>query len=307
MGYFSVKEMSKLWGISERRVRMMCTNGEIEGVKRNGRKYQIPANAMRPVDHIRLPRYIDNPSFRDLFEQIDKKNLGSKSLRPLTDAEQAALHEEFLVSFIYNSNAIEGNALSLCETALVLEGKMIAKKPLGDHLEVVGQRDAFAYIEELASANIMLHEREIKDIHSLVLGDRPQDKGKYRTIPVIISGAYTKPASPYEIEEEMGALIKRDKERKKKLHPLERIARFHLEFEGIHPFIDGNGRTGRLVMNLQLMQSGYMPINIKYADRKRYLEAFDAYFRDNDVGAMIHLVAGYVDERLNRYIEMLRA
>ena len=90
------------------------------------------------------------------------------------------------------------------------------------------------------------------------------------------------------------------------MHPVERIARFHLEFEGIHPFIDGNGRTGRLVMNLELIRSGYPPINVKFADRKRYYEAFDAYYRDGQADAMIRLIGEYVRDRLEEILRLLK-
>ena len=86
---------------------------------------------------------------------------------------------------------------------------------------------------------------------------------------------------------------------------VERIARFHLEFEGIHPFIDGNGRTGRLLLNLELIRNGFPPINVKFTDRKRYYDAFDSYYRDGDATPMIDLIAEYVDERLEQYLEVL--
>ena len=86
---------------------------------------------------------------------------------------------------------------------------------------------------------------------------------------------------------------------------VERIARFHLEFEGIHPFIDGNGRTGRLILNLELIRNGFPPINVKFTDRKRYYDAFDAFYRDGDAGVMIELIAEYVDERLDEYLTVL--
>jgi Fic family protein len=89
------------------------------------------------------------------------------------------------------------------------------------------------------------------------------------------------------------------------MNTIERIARFHLEFEGIHPFIDGNGRTGRLIMNLDLIRCGYPPINVKFADRRKYYDAFDAYYRDGDMTAMIDLIAGYVNERLDSYLSIL--
>ena len=90
------------------------------------------------------------------------------------------------------------------------------------------------------------------------------------------------------------------------MHPIERIARFHLEFEGIHPFIDGNGRTGRLLLNLELIRNGYPAINVKFADRKRYYDAFDVYYRDGNAGDMVLLVSEYVKERLDTYLEILK-
>ena len=87
----------------------------------------------------------------------------------------------------------------------------------------------------------------------------------------------------------------------KKLHPIERAALFHLKFEGIHPFVDGNGRTGRLILNLMLMQAGYPPINVKYSDRKRYYEVFDSFYRDNKTDTMLNLITEQLIEQLKRY------
>ena len=103
----------------------------------------------------------------------------------------------------------------------------------------------------------------------------------------------------------MSELLTINEERKVQMTTVERIARFHLEFEGIHPFIDGNGRTGRLILNLELIRNGFPPINVKFTDRKRYYDAFDAFYRDDDAGAMIDLIAEYVDERLDEYLNVL--
>jgi len=92
---------------------------------------------------------------------------------------------------------------------------------------------------------------------------------------------------------------------KKVMHVIEQVTRFHLEFEGIHPFIDGNGRTGRLILNFELMQNGYPPIDVKFTDRRKYYSAFDSFYRDNNPSPMIKLIADYVDERLNKYLSVV--
>lgn len=297
MEYIKVSAIAQKWGISSRRVRLLCAEGKIPGVIRKGNLYLVPENAQKPQDGRRASAGI--------LSEIERKRRQLDEMRPLTPGEIKQLRDEFAVEFTYNSNAIEGNTLTLKETALVLEGMTIDQKPLKDHLEAVGHRDAFLYIEDIAKQQIPLSESVIKNIHSLVLMDQPEDRGIFRRIPVRIMGAYTEPVQPYLIEPKITELLVNNEERKASMNAIERIARFHLEFEGIHPFIDGNGRTGRLVMNLDLIRCGYPPINVKFADRRRYYDAFDAYYRDGDVTAMINLIAEYVNERLDSYLRIL--
>ena len=297
MEYIKVSKAAEKWGISARRVRILCAEGKIEGVTRKGNLYMIPANAQKPVDG-RLAK----SSLLDLVAQKKEK---LASMRPLTQGEVERLREEFMVEFTYNSNAIEGNTLTLKETAMALEGMTIDQKPLKDHLEAVGHRDAFLYVQDIATKDEPITEAVIKNIHALVLMNRPDDKGVYRRIPVRIMGAFTEPVQPYMIEPQMAELISENEKREKTMNIVERIARFHLEFEGIHPFIDGNGRTGRLLMNLDLIRNGYPPINVKFTDRKRYYDAFDAYYRDNDAMPMTTLIAEYLDARFEDYFRVL--
>ena len=296
--YIKISQMAEKWGITARRIRVLCAEGKIPGVIRKGELYMIPADAQKPVDG-----RISNPA---PFAEIEAKKQKLSELRPLTPGEVERLREEFMVEFTYNSNAIEGNTLTLKETAMVLEGITIDQKPMKDHLEAVGHRDAFLYVQEIATKEMEFSEYVIKNIHSLVLMNRPEDKGTYRRIPVRIMGAFTMPVQPYMIEPKMAELLIKNEERKLKMSHIERIALFHLEFEGIHPFIDGNGRTGRLLMNLDLIRNGYPPINVKFTDRKRYYDAFDAYYRDGDPTPMTTLVAGYVESRLDEYLKVLQ-
>lgn len=297
MEYIKVSQAAEKWGITPRRVRVLCAEGKIEGVIRKGKLYMIPETAVKPMDG-RLSK-------TNIIAEIEHKKERLNAMRPLTQGELNRLRQEFMIEFTYNSNAIEGNTLTLKETAMVLEGMTIDQKPLKDHLEAVGHRDAFLYVRDIATKDVPLNESTIKSIHSLVLMNQPEDKGVYRRIPVRIMGAFTEPVQPYLIEPKMVDLLAKNEERKKMMGVIERIALFHLEFEGIHPFIDGNGRTGRLILNLELIRDGFPPINVKYSDRKRYYDAFDAFYRDNDASAMIVLIAEYVNERLEEYLEVL--
>lgn len=297
MEFKSVAQIAEQWGISDRRVRILCQQGKIDGVIRKGRTWLIPADAEKPIDG-RTTRYQRNDSpYAELFAEVDALKAELDKRRPLTQGELQRLRDEFLIEYTYNSNAIEGNTLTLQETALVLEGITVDKKPLKDHFEAVGHRDAFLYVQDLVKKKVPFSESIIKQIHTLVLMDRPDDRGVHRRIPVRIMGAFHVPPDPILVPEQMENLIT-EFAGNKKLHPIERAALFHLKFEGIHPFVDGNGRTGRLILNLMLMQAGYPPINVKYSDRKRYYDAFDAYYKYADSSNIINIVTANLEKEL---------
>ncbi len=294
--YVTVKAISKKWGISERRVRILCQEGRIKGAFKVGRAWKIPSDAIKPTDE-RYKKIIT------IAIKIDEKLQLFKSKRPFTEGELERLNEAFLTEYTYNSNAIEGNTLTLRETDMVLRGLTIDKKSLKEHLEVIGHKEAFDYVRELVSENSELSESVIKNIHYLVLADKTNDRGVYRRIQVKIIGASHEPVQPYLIIPKMEELLENYKKNEEDIAT--KLARFHIEFESIHPFIDGNGRTGRLLINLELMKQGYPPIDIKFADRMKYYDAFEKYHVNNDLSAMADLFAKYINERLDLYISML--
>lgn len=294
----TVKQASEKWGISERRIRTLCSDGKISGAYQEKRMWHIPIDAVKPVDG----RYKSQES---ILSQIDRKKAELDKCRPLTEGEVERLNEEFIVEYTYNSNAIEGNTLTLRETDLVLRGLTIAQKPLKDHMEAVGHKEAFDYISQLVKEKAPISESIIKQIHFLVLADKRDDRGVYRRVPVRIMGAQHEPVQPYLIEPKMEQLLIDFAESKE--HIITKLARFHIEFEGIHPFIDGNGRTGRLLVNLELMKASYPPIDIKFADRIAYYNAFYEYYVKHNLSAMEKLFAGYVNERLDTYLKMLKS
>lgn len=295
--FFTVKQASEKWGISDRRIRVLCSEGKIQGAYREGRRWKIPVDAKKPADG----RYKSKES---LLAQIDRKKVELDSRRPLTAGEFARLNEEFIVEYTYNSNAIEGNTLTLRETDLVLRGLTIDSKPLKDHMEAVGHKEAFDFVSELVKDDVPISEGIIKQIHYLVLADKREDRGVYRRVPVRIMGAQHEPVQPYLIEPKMEQLLYDFAASTE--HIVTKLARFHIEFEGIHPFIDGNGRTGRLLVNLELMKSGFPPIDIKFTDRISYYNAFDEYYVKHNLSLMENLFAGYINARLDMYLDMLQ-
>ncbi|MGN0720378.1 MAG: Fic family protein [Anaerovoracaceae bacterium] len=294
--YITVKTAAEKWKISDRRVRILCAEGKIPGAFQEGRGWKIPCDAVKPADgRFRLTE--------SLLSQIDRKKIELDSRRPLTEGELERLNEEFAVEYTYNSNAIEGNTLTLRETDLVLRGLTIDQKPLKDHMEAVGHKEAFEYVIELVKGKAPLGERVIKQIHYLVLADKTEDRGVYRRIPVRIMGAQHEPAQPYLIIPRMEQLLHEYEESNE--HIVTKLAKFHIEFEAIHPFIDGNGRTGRLLVNLELMKAGFPPIDIKFTDRLTYYKAFDDYHVNHNLKTMEDLFAGYINKRLDEYLAML--
>lgn len=295
--FMTTKQAAGLWGISDRRVRILCAEGKISGAHQEGRSWKIPVSAAKPADGRRKPA-------ENLLEIIDRKKQELDGKRPLTEGEAARLAEEFAVEYTYNSNAIEGNTLTLRETDMVLRGLTVDQKPLKDHLEAVGHKEAFDYVLELVKERAKLTESVVKQIHSLVLMYKREDRGVYRRAPVRIVGARHEPVQPYLIQPKMEQLLAEYTASGE--HIIPKLARFHMEFEGIHPFIDGNGRTGCLLVNLELMKAGFPPIDIKFTDRKAYYDAFDEYAARHNIAAMERLFSRYVSERLDFYLNILR-
>ena len=157
----------------------------------------------------------------------------------------------------------------------------------------------------MVKSKAKISERFIKDIHSLVLMDKKEDAGVYRRVPVWINGASHTPPQPYLIESSMEELLENYPKIKKTKHIIEAVSFLHIIFEGIHPFIDGNGRTGRLLINYELMLNGYPPIDIKYKDVKKYYEAFEKYHTGGkDISGMVFLVAHYLEESIDKWLSI---
>lgn len=240
------------------------------------------------------------------FKKLDELKLKLDSFRPLDLSIVKNLHEDLVLRWTYHSNAIEGNTLTLKETKVALEGITIGGKTLREHFEAINHKDAILFIEDLAQKEERLSEYSIKQIHSLILKNiDDENKGKYRTTNVIISGAEHKPPQSFEVQSKMQEFIKKYNENITKLHPIELASFVHIEFVKIHPFIDGNGRTSRLLMNLELIKAGFPPVVIELEDRLEYYKALDIAHTENDYKPFLELMKKVVEKSFEPYFYVL--
>ena len=213
------------------------------------------------------------------------------------------------LEYTFESNRIEGNTLTLRETDLVInEGLTISGKSMREHLEAINHQEAIAYIKHLMEKNTSINEREVLSIHNLILrGIHPEDAGRYRRVQVMIKGSSYMPPQPYLVSKEMEDFFVWYETNKNSLHPIILAAEVHERIVTIHPFIDGNGRTSRLIMNLILLQSGYVIANIKgdYDSRMRYYNALEIAQTTNNKEDFLLFVAQIEKESLGRYLEII--
>jgi Fic family protein len=241
-----------------------------------------------------------------IIKRIEEKKQLLDKHRPLPKSALQKLQENFIIEWTYNSNAIEGNTLSLGETRLVLEtGITINGKPLKDHLEAINHKEAIIYLLELIKRNKKIDEQLIRNIHGIVVQNIEKEyAGRFRSGQVRILGANFIPPNYLKIPNLINDLIIWLNGEGKKLYLLDKTAIFHHRFETIHPFYDGNGRTGRLLMNLILMQKGYPPVIIANTDRKKYLNALNKA-NQQDYSALTLLIAVSLEKYLDLYLESI--
>ncbi|NQT59737.1 MAG: Fic family protein [Bacteroidetes bacterium] len=296
MSFISVKQASEKWRISDRRVRVLCSEGRIEGAVKIGRNWSIPENSVKPIDG----REVQKNTYQGLhydFTKVDELKQKIDDQRPLPKHTVKSLHEKLIVEWTYNSNAIEGNTLTLSETKVVLEGITIGGKSVVEHLETINHREAIYFIEKLIQNNERLTEWNLKNIHALILKEIDnRNAGKYRNENVLISGAKHIPPNHYDVDNLMQKLLKEYHTEWESYHPVVKSTLLHGEFVKIHPFVDGNGRTARLLLNFELMKHGYTPIIIKNERRAEYYDVIDLAHTTFDYGPFIKLITDFVLE-----------
>lgn len=245
---------------------------------------------------------------QNLKNTLERKLCLLNNLRPLPSIAVKKLREHFKIEMTYNSNAIEGNSLTLKETFLVInEGITVKGKPLKDHLEAKDHHAALEYLYELVEhqKRVTLSEYLIRTLHQLVTRETEAEwAGRYRESNVIIGGADHTPPDALDVPIQMRDLIKWFQENQKKLNLVELAALFHHRLVYIHPFLDGNGRTARLAMNVLLMKGGYPLVVILKNDRKKYYRVLSEADRGHMV-PLVQFIAQSVERSLNIYLKTL--
>lgn len=243
-----------------------------------------------------------------LQDRLNEKLERLNALRPLPKSAIEKLRDQLRIEMTYNSNAIEGNSLTLKETFLVInEGLTVKGKPLKDHLEAKDHYQALEYLYDLIKKrkNHTLSEHLIKQLHMLIVQETDKEwAGRYRNSNVIIGGADHTPPDALEVPQLMQDLIKWFSSERKKLHVVELAALTHHKLVFVHPFFDGNGRTSRLLMNLILMQAGFPLSIVLKNDRKKYYRVLDQADKEN-YEPFIRFIAQTVERSLDIYLKTL--
>ena len=237
-----------------------------------------------------------------MFESIDDLKAKLDQHRPLSSSMVRNLQEDLILRWTYHTNAIDSNSLSLLETKVVLEGIAVGGKTLEEHFEAINHRDAILYVEDIIKKAEPFSEGQIRNIHQLILKNiDDENSGRYRQQNVLISGATINLTDYTLLNDKMAQFIDWYNTDAHKLHPLERAAKVHADFVGIHPFIDGNGRISRLLMNLELLKAGYPLSVITVGNRLAYYEALYQWMVYGNTEPFINLVATVVQDGFKPY------
>ena len=242
----------------------------------------------------------------EYIKLLEKKKFYHKNKNRLSKEGAEKISKSFDIDFTYNSTTIEGNTLTLIETKAVIEDKIsIGGKTLREIYEVVNHNKAFDYVKQSIEKSEELNEEKVKDIHEILTENIIQG-GIYRNTDVAITGATHTPPTPNEMYNQLKFFYEDLNANQIKMNSIELAAWTHAEFVRIHPFIDGNGRTSRLIMNYQLMKNGFLPISIQVKDRLEYYNALDIYATKRELTPFYNFIFNLEEKRLDEVNKIVR-
>ncbi len=265
------------------------------------------------VEYLRSNRSLEVPALSDSIMEklarLDQLKAEWQKNKPLNKTQLSKMAEFFKIEYTYESNRIEGNTLSLQETGLVVnEGLTISGKTMVEHLEAINHAQAVDFVAELVRGSVDFSKRNLLQLHGLILsGIDRENAGRYRSVPVRISGSKHEPPQPFLLDKLMEDYFLHFAQQKQAMHPVILAADMHERLVSVHPFIDGNGRTSRLVMNLILLRHGFTIANLKgdVESRLRYYRALEAVQVDNEPEHFYHLVCDAVEESLKAHLALV--
>ena len=252
-----------------------------------------------------------SPSTEELLQELDQLKHSFKQLSKENDLHQSKVDEQYNLKYTYESNKIEGNTLTLRETMLVIkEGITISGKSVHEHLEAINHTEAIALMFDFIEQKVHFRPSILLDLHALILrGINSDYAGRYRSVPVQISGAKHRPPEPFLVPKLMEDYFLFYEEYRNLIHPVILAAEMHERLVTIHPFVDGNGRTSRLVMNLILSMHGY-PIAIlkgEPAARLQYFQALEDVQVNGDPEPFHQLVIQNLMQNVKERIHLMKA
>lgn len=272
---------------------MMVAEARVEYLKSQD-VFEVPDLTMQQKDDLWL------------IDDLKKEWLAKK---PLEGIQLQKMREYFNIKYTYDSNRIEGNTLSLQETQLVVnKGFTISGKSMKEHLEAINHAEAIDFMADMVSGKEEINKRSLLDIHRLVLKSiDTENAGKYRSVPVMISGSEHIPPQPYLVDKMMDDYFSHYERQKRKMHPVILAAEMHERLVSIHPFIDGNGRTSRLLMNFILLKNGYTIAILKGDQESRiaYYRALEKVQTDNDPSAFYDIIIKCTLDSLKEHLKMI--
>ena len=274
------------------------------------KSYPMAERALQMVQEQLQSYYPTRVVLSDEIEKvIDEIDVLKTQLETKRAFDNYRIRDALEMEYTFESNRIEGNTLTLMETDLVInKGLTISGKSMREHLEAINHKEAIDYIKYLVDKSTVLNERELLTIHNLILrGVDPENAGKYRSVPVSISGSKHIPPQPYLVPKQMEDYFIWYEKNRNLLHPVVLAAEMHERLVTIHPFIDGNGRTSRLIMNLILLQHGYVIANIKgdIETRMKYYYGLETVQSGGSKDQFVQFVSFVEKESLERYLAIL--
>ena len=245
----------------------------------------------------------------NLKKILDEIDLLKDTLNKFRALDHFKIAQALELEYIFESNRIEGNTLTHRETDLVInQGITISGKSMREHLEAINHVEALTYIKQLIERNFSCNERELLSIHNLILrGIAPEDAGRYRKVQVKLKKSDYSPPQPFLVPKQMEDYFIWMEENKNKLHPVILAAEMHERLTTIQPFLNGNGKTSRLIMNLILLQNGYVIANIKgdYETKMKYYQSLETAQATGNKDDFILLIAQTEKECMQHYLDII--